>query len=82
MINVTRLDGREFTLNADLIEAVESHPDTYIRLVNGNSFLVRESRTEVVNRVIAYRQCVFQRTLSYAPQDIGIPVRAGTEPVR
>ena len=60
MIEVTRLDGRPFTLNADLVELIESHPDTYIRLVNGNSYLVRESREEVVRRVIAYRQQICQ----------------------
>lgn len=72
MINVTRLDNREFTLNADLIEVIESHPDTFIRLVNGNSYLVLESRAEVIQRVIAYRQSVFGRSLSFAPADIGM----------
>lgn len=60
MIEVTRLDGRAFTLNADLIELIESNPDTFIRLVNGNSYLVRENRAEVVERVIAYRQRIFK----------------------
>ncbi len=73
MINVTRLDNREFTLNADLIEVIESHPDTFIRLVNGNSFLVLESRAEVIQRVIAYRQSVFYKSSSFAPADIGTP---------
>lgn len=56
MIDVTRLDGRSFTINADHIEVIESNPDTFIRLTNGNSYLVRESRAEVVKRIIAYRQ--------------------------
>ncbi|MCB0115296.1 MAG: flagellar FlbD family protein [Caldilineaceae bacterium] len=64
MIDVTRLDGRSFTLNADLIEVVESNPDTYIRLQNGNSFVVRESRQEIVQRVIAFRRQLYQDCLS------------------
>lgn len=60
MINVTRLDGREFTLNADLIELIESNPDTFIRLVNNDSFVVRESRAEVVNRIVSFRRQIFQ----------------------
>ncbi|MCL4835242.1 MAG: flagellar FlbD family protein [Caldilineaceae bacterium] len=60
MISVTRLDGREFTLNADLIEIIESNPDTFVRLLNGNSFVVRESRTEVVGRIVAFRRRIFQ----------------------
>lgn len=60
MIAVTRLDGREFTLNADLIELIESNPDTFIRLVNGNSFVVRESRAQVVERITEYRRRIFQ----------------------
>lgn len=60
MIEVTRLDNKPFTVNAELIELVESNPDTFIRLVNGTSFVVRESRLEVVQRVIAYRRQIFQ----------------------
>lgn len=70
MINVTRLDNREFTLNADLIEVIESHPDTYIRLLNGNSYLVRESRAEVIERVIAYRQAITQHRTSLIPSEL------------
>jgi flagellar protein FlbD len=72
MIDVTRLDGRPFTINADMIEVIESNPDTFIRLANGNSYLVRESRQEVVARVIAFRQRVFRAKLSLDESAIGI----------
>ena len=70
MISVTRLDGREFTLNADLIESIESNPDTFIRLVNGDSFIVLESREQIVERVIAYRRQIFQCSASTNPDDV------------
>jgi len=56
MIEVTRLDGHTITINAELIEVIDANPDTFIRLLNGNSYVVQESRSEVVKRVIAYKQ--------------------------
>ncbi len=75
MIDVTRLDGRTFTLNAELIEMVESNPDTFIRLVNGNSFVVRESRQEIVRRVVAYHRQIYQDSTSVDETTVGITLR-------
>jgi flagellar protein FlbD len=54
MIVVTRLDGSEFVLNAELIRTVERTPDTTIRLTSGESYMVREDMDEVVRRAIEY----------------------------
>ncbi len=56
MIAVTRFDGSRLFLNADLIEIVESKPDTHITLVNGHLYLVRERDEEVVDLVVGYHQ--------------------------
>ncbi|MSP21502.1 MAG: hypothetical protein EXR66_00495 [Dehalococcoidia bacterium] len=56
MIRLTRLDGSEFYINADLIQSVQSTPDTHIVLMNGPSYVVREADREVVARVIEYRR--------------------------
>jgi flagellar protein FlbD len=58
MITVTRFDNSALVVNADLIEFVETLPDTHITLVTGKKLLVRESAPEVVARVLAYRQAV------------------------
>lgn len=58
MIQVTRLDGSAFYVNADFIQSVESRPDTHIVLINGHSYIVREPEQQVVERVIAYRRAV------------------------
>lgn len=58
MITVTRFDRSELVLNADLIEFVETLPDTHISLVTGKRLLVRETADEVVARVLAYRRAV------------------------
>lgn len=55
MVTLTRLTGSVFALNSDLIERVDSTPDTVITLVDGTKYLVRESIDEVVAAVRAYR---------------------------
>lgn len=54
MIMVTRLNGQEFVLNADLIKIIEQRPDTIITLVNGDHIVVKEASREVIERVIEY----------------------------
>ena len=59
MIKVTRLNGQEIVVNADLIEYLEASPDTIIALTNGKKIMVKESVDEVIERVIEYRRkCV------------------------
>ncbi len=59
MILVTRLDGSRFYVNAELIQSVESRPDTHIVLVNGHSYIVRERDHEVVEEILAYRRSTY-----------------------
>jgi len=54
MIKVTRLNGKEFVVNAELIQFVEETPDTVITLVNHEKIVVKESVDEVIRRVLAY----------------------------
>jgi flagellar protein FlbD len=56
VITVSRLDGSEVVVNAELIELVEATPDTHLTLTDGKRLIVRETPDEVVARVIAYRQ--------------------------
>lgn len=51
MIFLTRLDGKEFLLNEELIEVVNETPDTVIVLENGHSYIVRESMSELVEKI-------------------------------
>lgn len=56
MIHVTRLDGSEVVVNCELLETVEHTPDTVITLLNGKKLVVKESVSEVIARMIEYRQ--------------------------
>lgn len=58
MIEVTRLGGEVMVVNAELIETVESHPDTVITLTTGKKLIVREKPQEVARRVVEYRRNV------------------------
>ena len=57
MIEVTRLNGKAFSINALYIETVEAFPDTTITLTTGRKFIVLESEKEVRARIVSfYRQ--------------------------
>jgi flagellar protein FlbD len=58
MISLTRLNGPPFALNCDLIERVESTPDTVVTLVDGTKYVVAEPVATVVERVRDYRASI------------------------
>ena len=58
MIYVTRLNHTPVVLNCDLIEHIETTPDTVISLTNGQKMMVLESADEVVDRVVRYRRSI------------------------
>lgn len=60
MIILTKLNDVPFALNCDLIETVQSTPDTTVRLTDGNVYIVKETLTELVDKVIDYRRRLFR----------------------
>ncbi|MCB4792543.1 MAG: flagellar FlbD family protein [Elusimicrobia bacterium] len=65
MIKLHRLNGKEITVNAELIESIESAPDTIITLTSDNRFIVKETIEEVKSLIIEYR-----RLVSLPPLDV------------
>lgn len=56
MIRLTRLRHDEvFYLNPDLIERIDTHVDTVVRLTSGNEYLVVERGEEIVQRIGEFR---------------------------
>ena len=55
MIVLHRLNGQVITVNAELIETIESTPDTIIRLVNGHRYIVTETMEQVVELGVQYK---------------------------
>ena len=58
MIQLTRINRLPLVLNSDLIEHLESTPDTVISLTTGQKMVVRETVEEVVRRVIEFRRLI------------------------
>lgn len=54
MIRVTRLNGSEFIINAELIKFVEATPDTIVTLRDGEKLVVREAPDLIIERSIQY----------------------------
>jgi flagellar protein FlbD len=64
LIRVTRLNGSQFYINAEMIRFVEATPDTVISLTDGVKLVVRETPQLIVDEVIAYRQQVHSARLT------------------
>ena len=62
MIDVTKVNGKKFTLNSRLIETIEETPDTVITLTTGKKIIVKESRQEVKHLVKLYEKDLFTNT--------------------
>lgn len=56
MIELTKLNGTPFIVNAELIETIEATPDTVITLINGRKMMVKETVDEVVTKAVAYKK--------------------------
>ena len=71
MVILHRLKGAEFILNAELIETIEANPDTVITLTNEKKFIVIESVSEVLERVLMYKTRIHQLPKANLPTEEG-----------
>jgi len=59
MIQLHRLNGNAIVVNAELIEAVESHGiETVIIMATNNRIVVKESVEDVIGRTCEYRRAL------------------------
>jgi flagellar protein FlbD len=56
MIALSRLNNQPIMVNADLIETLESTPDTVVTLTSGNKLIVRDSPAEIQAKIIEYKR--------------------------
>jgi flagellar protein FlbD len=63
MIELTSLNGSFFVLNSNLIETIETIPETKVTLTNGKYFLVGEQKEEIVQKIISYNRQIFIDTV-------------------
>ena len=81
MIVVTRLNGGMFGVNPDLIQRVDSAPDTILTLIDGTKLIVEESMDEVIARVNEHRARILARSRELQALSAE-PVHAIPRPVR
>ena len=56
MIQVTRLNGKNYYINPHQIESIEIHPDTTLLMLSGKHVVVLEKVDEIINRIVEYRK--------------------------
>lgn len=71
MIVVTRLQGGRFAVNPDLVQRVETTPDTVITLVDGTKYIVSESLADLVEAITDFRARVIARAQWFATDEQG-----------
>ena len=59
MIELSRLNGKVFYLNHNLIEIFEETPDTVIKLTDGTKYVVREKTAEPLSKIVAFNRQIF-----------------------
>ncbi len=60
MILVTRINGKQFVLNCELIKFMESTPDTIVTLSTGEKLMVKESIDQLIELTLGYRQKIYR----------------------
>jgi flagellar protein FlbD len=80
MISLHRLNKEEFLLNADLIETIESTPDTMISLTTGKKIIVRDGIEDVVGKIINFRQLCNStiRVVNETKKDVSVEDGSGS----
>lgn len=76
MIHLTRLNHIPVVLNSDLIDLIETTPDTVISLTTGQKLVVLEPADEVVRRVVEFRRAIY-----HSVPDCPMKARTGTNDV-
>lgn len=61
MIEVTRLNDKGLMVNCELIQFIEETPDTVITFTDGKKIVVKETKEELVTKVISYKRKIFEK---------------------
>ena len=59
MIKLTRVNGESFYINSDLIQFVETTPDTIITLVNAKKLTVKEKPDQIIDAIVKFQRRLF-----------------------
>jgi len=60
MIELTRLSGASFFINAEMIRSIEATPDTLLNMLGGDKIMVKESVPDVVAKFTEFKKRIHQ----------------------
>lgn len=60
MITITKLNDKEIIINCELIEMIESNPDTTITMTTGRKIIAKESVDDIVAKTIEFKTKIHQ----------------------
>ena len=61
MIKLARLNGSEIVVNPELIEWIESNPDTTLCLATGTKVIVKNGIDDVISKIMDYRRALSEQ---------------------
>lgn len=61
MIILTKLDDSSIMLNIETIKYIETIPDTLVFFLNGDSVIVKESLTEILEKYVKHKASVMKQ---------------------
>jgi uncharacterized protein YlzI (FlbEa/FlbD family) len=67
MVRLFRHDGLELMLNVDMIKEISPGPPTVITLLNGERIQVKNTLTDVLTKIRAYRKGIAEETPEFDP---------------
>jgi len=59
VIPLRRLNNQPIIVNCDLIESIESTPDSVVTLTSGNKLIVRDSLDEIRKKVVDFKRQIY-----------------------
>ncbi len=65
MIKLTRLNGETVHINCEMIESLESAPETLLSLTTGRKIMVTNPIDEVIDKIINYKSKILARVQQY-----------------
>jgi flagellar protein FlbD len=75
MVTLTKLNGEEIVVNADLVEFIEAMPECMLFMTTGRKIMVREPLDEVKRRLEAF----YERRRAAYPVSVGGSGRSGAD---
>jgi flagellar protein FlbD len=81
VITLTRISGNAFVLNCDLIERIDSTPDTVVSLVDGKKYVVLESPATITASIRQHRSEIIALSHYLAAEELTVPPPRSSTPM-